>query len=135
MLSHLLDTSVYCQRLIPAPLAGVERRWRDLGDATLCISSICEAELRYGLAKRNSQRLWTEFCVYLENKLVLLPMDKQVTDRYGELKAHMENKGLPRSDFDLLIAATALNHGLILATCNAKHFEGIDGLVVEDWRE
>lgn len=135
MLTHLLDTSVYCQRLKPVPLAAVERRWRNLGDAALGVSSICEAELRYGLAKRNSPRLWTEFRAYLENKLVLLPVDKSVADRYGELKAQMENKGRPRSDFDLLIAATALTHRLILATCNVKHFEGIDGLVVEDWRE
>ena len=135
MLTHLLDTSVYCQRLKPTPLEGVMRRWRDLGDASLCVSSICEAELRYGLAKRNSQRLWTEFRIYLENKLVLLPVDKQVADRYGDLRSSMESKGMPRSDFDLIIAATALHHGLILATCNVKHFEGVDGLIVEDWRE
>ena len=134
MLTHLLDTSVYCQRLKPAPLASVERRWRKLGDAALCISSICEAELRYGLAKRNAPRLWTEFRTYLENKLVLLPVDKAVADRFGDLKAQLEAKGTPRSDFDLVIAATALTHRLILATCNARHFEGMDGLVVEDWR-
>lgn len=134
MLTHLLDTSVYCQRLKPVPLAAVERRWRAAGDAALCISSICEAELRYGLAKRNSPRLWTEFRNYLENKLVLLPVDKPVADRYGELKAQMESRGTPRADVDLWIAATALTHRLILATCNARHFEGVDGLVVEDWR-
>lgn len=134
MLTHLLDTSVYCQRLKPIPLAAVEKRWRALGDASLCISSICEAELRYGLSKRNSERLWTEFRNYLENKLALLPVDKSVADRYGELKAQMEGKGMPRSDFDLLIAATALTHRLILATCNVRPFEHIDGLTIEDWR-
>jgi len=34
---------------------------------------------------------------------------------------------------DLLIAATAKTSGLILATLNARHFEGIEGLAVEDW--
>jgi predicted nucleic acid-binding protein len=37
------------------------------------------------------------------------------------------------ADFDLLIAATALYHQLVLATLNARHFDGISSLRVEDW--
>lgn len=54
MISHLLDTCVYSQRLRPKPLVGVMDRWRNLGDESLAISGICEAELRYGLARKNS---------------------------------------------------------------------------------
>ena len=135
MLSHLLDTSVYCQRLKPSPLPGVVHRWQALGDARLCISAICEAELRYGLARRDSPRLWREYCEYLENKLVILPVDKQVSDVFGRLKTAMEQAGTPRADFDLLIAATAVCHNLILTTLNLRHFVGITGLVVEDWSQ
>lgn len=133
MLTHLLDTSVYCQRLKPKPLPHVVRRWQSLGDVSLCISAICEAELRFGLAKRDSVRLWTEYRMFLENKLVILPVDKQVSDVYGNLKSAMGRKGKPRDEFDLLIAATAIHHNLILATVNVRHFSGIDGLVIEDW--
>jgi len=49
-LTHLLDTSVYCQPLKPTPVEGVVRRWRKLGDASLAISVVCEAELRFGLS-------------------------------------------------------------------------------------
>ena len=133
MLTHLLDTSVYSQRLRPVPLAGVISRWRKLGDRRLAVSSLCEAEIVYGLAKKESARLWTEYHGYLEDKLVMLPMDKAVAHRYGHLKAMMEAAGTPRADFDLLIAATALRHGLILATLNIRHFDGIPGLACEDW--
>lgn len=34
---------------------------------------------------------------------------------------------------DLLIAVTAKRHGLILATLNYNDFQGIPGLLVEDW--
>lgn len=34
---------------------------------------------------------------------------------------------------DRLIAATALEHGLTLATMNATDFRDVRGLVVEDW--
>ena len=45
----------------------------------------------------------------------------------------MIRKGNPRPVIDLLIAATAKNHGLVLATLNYRHFEGVDGLAVENW--
>ena len=36
---------------------------------------------------------------------------------------------------DLMIAATALAHGLTIVTHNTGEFSCIDGLVVEDWQE
>lgn len=135
MHTHLLDTSVYSQRLRPQPLASVVAHWQDRGDHSLAISSLCEAELLYGLAKKNSPRLWKEYREYLENRLVILPMDKSVAHLFGNLKAEMESRGTPRADFDLLIAATAIHHGLIFATLNIRHFVGIPRLVCEDWRK
>jgi tRNA(fMet)-specific endonuclease VapC len=44
-------------------------------------------------------------------------------------------QGQPRSDADLFIAATALEHGRRLATGNTGHFAWITGLGVEDWRQ
>jgi antitoxin (DNA-binding transcriptional repressor) of toxin-antitoxin stability system len=38
-------------------------------------------------------------------------------------------------DADILIAATALEHGLAIATGNIVHFERIPGLQVVNWRE
>lgn len=132
-LTHLLDTSVYSQRLRPRPLPEVTQRWKQCGDQALAISAICEAELRYGLARRNSDRLWKEYHLYLENRLILLDVSKEVSGVYGDLKAAMEANGNPRADFDLLIAATALAHKLKLASCNVRHFRDIPELEVEDW--
>ena len=133
MLSHLLDTSIYSQRLRPKPIPSVVAKWQKLGDSALAISSICEAELHYGLAKKNSSRLWTEYHNFLEDRLVLLPVDKKVSERFGDLKSLMEAEGEPRADFDLLIAATALVHNLTLVSLNLLHFEGIPELKVERW--
>ena len=134
-LTHLLDTSVYSQRLRPQPHPGVVQRWRSFGDQRLAISAICEAELLYGLEKRQSARLWQEYHAALENALTLLPIDKPTAGIYARLKAQQEASGEPRADFDLLIAATALAHNLIVATGNPRHFVGLPGLVVEDWME
>jgi predicted nucleic acid-binding protein len=133
MLTHLLDTSIYCQRLRPAPLPSVIKKWKNCGDHCLAISGICEAELLYGLDKRQSDRLWLEYRHYLEDRLALLPVDKNVAATYGKIKTAMEADGQPRADFDLLIAATAITHNLTLATLNILHFTGIPGLKCEVW--
>ena len=134
-LTHLLDTSVYSQPLRPKPLPSVISHWKRLGDATLAISAICESELIYGLEKRASQRLWLEYRSSLKDRLVLLPIDQAVAHWFGAMKADCDKKGTPRANFVLLIAATALQHQLTLATCNPKHFQDIPGLSVEDWNQ
>jgi len=36
-------------------------------------------------------------------------------------------------EMDLLIASVAMAHKAILVTHNVKHFEQIEGLLLEDW--
>lgn len=48
----------------------------------------------------------------------ILPVDTQVARRWGSLSARIGNDGA-----DLLIAATALEHRLTVATRNIRHFE------------
>jgi len=133
MITHLLDTSVYSQPLKKRPLPSVIDRWSGLGDGSLAISAVCEAELMHGLWKRDVERLWADYRTILENRLLILPVDKSVADLFGQLRAHTEKIGTPRSEFDLLIAATARHHDLVIATCNVRHFVGLPGLRVEDW--
>jgi predicted nucleic acid-binding protein len=131
--SHLLDTSVYCQPIKPKPLARVESRWRALGDDVLATSIICQAEILYGIALKQSSRLNSLYEELLKNRLQTLPVDDAVAETFSQMKAACRKKGFCASDFDFLIAATAKAHGLILATINLRHFKGIDGLAVEDW--
>ena len=135
MPSHLLDTSVYCQPLKPTPLPSVERRWRRLGDDALALSAICEAELLYGLALKQSAKLEAQYDDLLRNRLQVLAVDTPVAQIFSQLKAACRKKGFVASDFDFLIAATAKAHGLILATLNVRHFNGMEGLAVEDWSQ
>jgi predicted nucleic acid-binding protein len=48
----------------------------------------------------------------------ILPVDTQTARRWGSLSARIGNDGA-----DLLIAATALEHGLTVVTRNIRHFE------------
>jgi tRNA(fMet)-specific endonuclease VapC len=46
----------------------------------------------------------------------------------------LRRRGEPLEDADILIAATALTHDLILVTDNEQHFQRIAELKVENWR-
>lgn len=131
--THLLDTSVYSQRLKPQPHLNAISRWDTLGDSRVVTSTICEAEVLFGIAKKGSTRLATAFSTKLRPRLAILPLDSACAAAYAALRTVCERNGSPVADLDLLIAATAKAKGLILATLNIRHFQVIPGLTVEDW--
>jgi tRNA(fMet)-specific endonuclease VapC len=51
-----------------------------------------------------------------------------------EIKTRLRQKGTLIEDFDLLIAATALNNNLVLVTNNVDHFTRIEKLQIENWK-
>lgn len=135
-LSHLLDTSVLlAQVLKPKPVEAAKARWEELGDTALAVSIICEAELLYGLRLQDSAKLYNRYENYLKDRLAVLLVDRQVANTFAEIKAVQKKKGKLIPDFDLLIAATARAHDLIVATLNTAHFTLVEGIEVENWGE
>ena len=64
----------------------------------------------------------------------VLPFDVAVAARYAAVRAEAERKGRSKTDFDLVIACTALEHEATLITNDAALKDGaIENLVVEDW--
>jgi tRNA(fMet)-specific endonuclease VapC len=59
--------------------------------------------------------------------------DDSVSQCFGDLKATLERRGEPISDFDIAIAAHAVVHHAMLVTSNLRHMDRIPGLAVEDW--
>lgn len=131
--THLLDTSVYSQPLRRHPLPEVIDRWSMLGEDALSISALCEAELLQGLEHSGSTRLWELYRRLLHQRFPILDFTSSVASTYGTLAGVLFRAGRPRPVLDLLIAATAKHHGLIIATLNVKDFSGIPGVAVEDW--
>lgn len=134
-LMYLLDTSIYSQPLKPAPNPLVVSHWQALGDAPLAISVITDAEVRYGLALKSSAKLYAAYEALLLGRLPVLPVDQAVGNKFAELKATQQRIGKPVADLDLLIAATAQAHNLIVATLNVRHFALMTGITVEDWSQ
>lgn len=111
----------------------MRERWSVLGDDALAVSTICEAEVLYGLALKKSRRLNALYQGTLAARLQALPVDSGVAKHFASLKAWAKVNGRAEADFDLLIAATARAHDLTLATLNLRHFQGLPDVKIEDW--
>jgi tRNA(fMet)-specific endonuclease VapC len=107
----------------------LDRLW-----AHVCTSVLCVGEMTYG-ARRVAHGVRYE--AYLREvvlpHLPVLGVDVDIATRYGALRARCKAAGAPRADLDLLIAATALCHGLVVVTANVRDFAGLPGVRVEDW--
>jgi predicted nucleic acid-binding protein len=58
----------------------------------------------------------------------ILDVNRQVAERYAEIRGGLRAKGLLLDNRDLLIAATALHHDLTLVTRNHRHFGRVPGI-------
>ena len=58
----------------------------------------------------------------------VLVVNERIAERYGALQADLEKRGSRGNGCDVLIAATALAHGLTLVTGNVKDFKKIEGV-------
>lgn len=91
-------------------------------------------EMRNGCAGHpNGVRLWRRIRDEVLPRVEVLPVDLAVAERAGDLLAAVRRRGRPRSTEDILIAATALSHRLIMVTHNRRDFLDIPGLRIEDW--
>ena len=98
---------------------------------SVCFMTV--GELAYG-AEESSRPEWNRALV--ECFLLTVPViesDRSSMRILGRLKTSIEGKGGRLADADLMIAAVALDRGLILATGNLRLYSRIPGLRSEDW--
>jgi len=94
----------------------------------LAISLITYGEIYEGIsAGRDPARHEQSFLAFLA-LVSVLPLNRAIMRRFATLRADLRRSGQLIGDFDLLIAATALHHGVPLITRNRGHFQRIPHL-------
>ena len=126
----LLDTDTCIGILKGVPK--VVSAWRACNERC-ALSLMSVGELAYGAAKARNPEAERSRVERLVGILDEGSITQAVMMRFGLLKAELEAAGMPLADADLLIAATALEHGMALVTGNTKHFARIPGLQLENW--
>ena len=98
------------------------------------LSVFTRFEVARGYKEKGATTLLTRFREFCRHSRII-PVTDAIFDRAEDLWALARRGGLPQSDADLIIAATALETGRTLVTGNTSHFSWIPGLVLEDWRQ
>ena len=120
-MSVLVDTNIISELARPRPSSAVTRWVSTL--ETLTISVITIDEVFFGLTFRPNVRVQRWMETFIEAHCRILEITPPIARHAGILRGQLAARGRPRTQADMLIAATAARHGLSLATRNERDFE------------
>jgi predicted nucleic acid-binding protein len=121
-MTFLLDTNIISELTRPQPNQNVINWSAQLSEIT--ISVITVEEIYYGLAWKPNSRIQVWFDTFLDSKCLILPVTPAIAKVAGQLRGKLQSQGKPRTQADMIIAATAQIHQLTLVTRNIRDFEG-----------
>ena len=122
---YLVDANVLSE---PTKQAADSRvvEWLNANESSLVVDSIIIGELRIGILalprgrKRDRLEQWYETVV---ETIECIPWDVTISRRWAALVVELKQKGETMPLLDGMIAATALQHDLIVATRNSRDFQ------------
>jgi len=128
----LLDTNicVYIRRQRPPEVLA---RFKKLQNGEAALSVITFGELLYGAEKSQQREQALRQLEELTSLLTVIPMSAAVAEKYGVIRADLEQKGETIGSNDLWIAAHALAAGMVLVTNNEREFQRVGGLKIQNW--
>lgn len=131
---YLLDTCVISDFIKGE--VGTTIRLRQTPPADIAISAITVMELRYGLILNPQRAQKVEPAIAsLLSSITVLPFSTEEAEQTAQIRATLKSQGQPIGAYDILIAATALQHNLLMVTANQREFGRIPGLQTENWRQ
>ena len=131
-MNYMLDTNIVAY-LIKQDTA-IRKKIESKPMTSLVISSITEAELHFGLAKRPDAKKLHQLVHEFLIRITVLPWTSDTAKMYGTLRASINQTGKSLAPLDLLIAAHALQTKAILIT-HDQAFHQIKTLKIEDWSQ
>jgi tRNA(fMet)-specific endonuclease VapC len=134
MPAYMLDTDI-SSYLMKRSNQAVLRRIQTVDPSEVCISSITQSELEYGVAlSPRPQADRARLDEFLRHVLVVA-YPGEAAAVYAQIRADLKARGCMIGGEDLLIAAHACSLGLILVTNNVREFSRVRDLKIENWAE
>jgi predicted nucleic acid-binding protein len=136
---RLLDTNVLSELRRPKPdrkvVAFISAQPLEL----LYVSAVTFAEIRFGIEVVTDATRRAELNDWLAHKVRpmfeqrVLPVTEDIMFKWRLLVEDGREAGYTFSQPDLIIAATALHHGLTVVTCNVSDYERLRTPVLNPW--
>lgn len=136
-MKYLVDANVLSEPTKPAPQDCVVQWLRD-HEHELAVNPIVLGELEYGILLLPSGRRRTRLQRWFREGVLcfrVLDFDAKSASTWAQLLARLRHKGEAMPVKDSLIAATALAHGLTVATRNVRDFRLAGVAVVNPFGE
>jgi predicted nucleic acid-binding protein len=121
-MATLVDTNIISELMRRHPDDAV-LAWAG-AEKSFFVSVVTLEELLYGLTRKALSMKLQWLDDFLASQCVILSVSPTLARSAGILRGKLSAKGVTRHPSDILIATTALNHGIPLATRNTADFEG-----------
>jgi predicted nucleic acid-binding protein len=137
----LLDTNIPSELIRSQPDPRIEKWFSTQDEQSLFLSAVSIGELRRGFTLLPAGKRRSQLEHWFHHELVprfgrrVLPITHAIADRWGILGAERQLAGTPIGTADGLIAATAIEHNLILVTRNVKDFANLGITLLDPWAE
>lgn len=119
---YLIDTNVISEFVKAHPNAAV-MRWLQTVEL-LSVSVVTIEEAHFGLSWRPNAAKLGLFNATVECLHAVYAITPAIAQRAGMLRGQLQAQGIVRHPPDMLIAATAIEHQLTIATRNVRDFAG-----------
>jgi tRNA(fMet)-specific endonuclease VapC len=129
---YLLDTNTISARMRNHEKVVARLNAAANAEEPVFMNGVSHYEIKRGLLATNATRKMQIYESIRKNLQMLFLDSEEVFDKAAGIHADLKRRGEPIPDTDILIAAIALHHDLILVT-DDSHFDRIAGLMTENW--
>lgn len=131
-LTYLLDTNI-CIYIAKRKSLTLMKKFETLAVGEIGMSVITYGELLYGANKSQYFRQSHDKLIEMTTLIPILPLNNDVSEHYGNIRATLEKNGNLIGNNDLWIASHARMLDVILVTNNLKEFSRVENLKCENW--
>jgi len=128
----MLDTNTASYVIKGEPIS-IREHLKKVPMASICISTVTEAELLLGVAKKPEAIHLPLIVKEFLSRVEILPWDSGAAKAYAELRNTCERKGKSLGAMDMLIAAHSISSRSVLVTSDKAFYQISDLLTLENW--
>ena len=128
----MLDTNM-ASYVIREQDRNLDLRLQEIGVSAICISTITEAELRFGVCNQPAATKLNELVNSLLSRVDCLPWGSNAARSYSELRTHAKARGLALSNMDLLIGAHSIAASATLITNDKAFLHFSEWIELDNW--